>query len=515
MRTFLILRIITSLVFASAMGAAQESPSPEISQPASRNDQELARVSRELDQTRAELKDSRRQIEELRQGLAALRSQVNGNTAPQAPSAVSTDASLPVPSMEPVSAGPPSAEPTVNAADHDPGFLAAKVAELHQDKVESKSKYPVRISGLILFNAYGNRGVLDAQDLPSLAFPGGSYSTSGGVGGTLAQTLLGIDVQGPRVFGAETSAGVEVDFAGGSPPIEYGAATGLVRLRTATLHLDWAKTSLNIGQDVPFFSPLSPTSYATVESPALSWSGNLWVWTPQVELQHRFTLRDGSLLVVQGGLLDPFTEEIPQFQGRIASAGEESRVPAISGRLSWDRSIAPRFPFTIGVAGYGARQRYKPFPEVGSWTLNIDGKIALGNYFALSGEGYRGQAAGGLGGGIWTSVSYPDQTRPHSGIHPLQSAGGWLQLKMTPTARFEINAAVGSDANFTRDFIKFPYAADGSIPLKKNTTEFVNFIYKPNSLLLFALEYRRIFTAQATNVSASGSQINIAAGVRF
>jgi hypothetical protein len=29
------------------------------------------------------------------------------------------------------------------------------------------------------------------------------------------------------------------------------------------------------------------------------------------------------------------------------------------------------------------------------------------------------------------------------------------------------------------------------------------------------LEYRRIYTVQATNVSASGAQINLAAGVRF
>jgi hypothetical protein len=90
-----------------------------------------------------------------------------------------------------------------------------------------------------------------------------------------------------------------------------------------------------------------------------------------------------------------------------------------------------------------------------------------------------------------------------------------MQLKAMPTERFEINGAIGQDENFASNFVKYPYAADGSTPLKKNRTEFVNFIYKPNSLLLFALEYRRIHTVQATNVSASGAQINIAAGVRF
>jgi hypothetical protein len=509
MRTFLHTAAI--VICCSALGLAQEALAQAA--PAA-PEQELARVSRELQETRAELSESRRQIEELRQGLEALRSQVQ-NQVPANEAAPAPAEAAPVQSatVQPGPVHPP--EPTVSAADQDPSFLSAKVAELHQDKVESKSKYPVRISGLILFNAYGNHGVLDAQDLPSLAYPGGSSISSGGVGGTLAQTLLGVDVQGPRLLGAETSGSAEVDFGGGIPPIEYGAATGIIRLRTATVHLDWVKTSINIGQDVPFFSPLNPTSYATVESPALSWSGNLWVWTPQIEVQHRFTLSDDSQFVVQAGVLDPFTEEIPQFQGRIASAGEESRVPALAGRIAWDRSAATRYPFAVGLGGYRAKQRYLPFPQVDSWTLNADAKIALGRYFALSGEGYRGQAAGGLGGGIWTSVSYPDPTPQHSGIHALASAGGWVQLKATPTERFEINGAVGQDENFAHDFVKFPYAADGSTPLKKNRTELVNFIYKPNSLLLFALEYRRIFTAQATNVSASGAQLNIAAGVRF
>jgi hypothetical protein len=501
MRTFLHTAAI--VICCTTLGLAQEAPA----QAAATEEQELARVSRELQQTRAELDESRRQIEELRQGLEALRSQVQNQVQ------ASEAAPLTPATVQPVPAHSP--EPTVSAADQDPSFLSAKVAELHQDKVESKSKYPVRISGLVLFNAYGNHGVLDAQDLPSLAYPGGSSISSGGVGGTLAQTLLGVDVRGPRFLGAETSGSAEVDFGGGIPPIEYGAATGIIRLRTATVHLDWAKTSINIGQDVPFFSPLNPTSYATVESPALSWSGNLWVWTPQIEVQHRFTLSEDSQFVVQAGVLDPFTEEIPQFQGRIASAGEESRVPALAGRIAWDRSAAARYPFTVGLGAYRAKQRYLPFPQVDSWTLNADATIQLGRYFAFSGEGYRGQAAGGLGGGIWTSVSYPDATTPHSGIHALSSAGGWVQLKATPTARFEINGAVGQDENFARNFVKFPYAADGSTPLKKNRTELVNFIFKPNSLLLFALEYRRIFTAQATNVSASGAQVNIAAGVRF
>jgi hypothetical protein len=410
-----------------------------------------------------------------------------------------------------------TAEPTVAAADQDIGFLAAKVAELHQDKVESASKYPVKLSGLVLFNAYRNSGSLDMQDMPSLAFPTFPGSPNGSVGATLRQTLLGLDATGPRIFGARSSASVAVDFAGGSPTTAYGVTTGLVRLRTAEISLDWEKTSLRIGQDAPFFSPLSPTSYATLLEPAMAWSGNLWVWTPEIVLEHRLAVKPHSNLVLQGGLLDPLTEEYPPFQGRIPTAGEATRIPAFGGRIALDRSSADHYPFVIGVGGYYARQRYESFNQIDSWTLTSDLKVPIGRHLELSGEWYDGQAVGGLGGGIWSSVIFPEASAPHSAIHPLRSVGEWAQLKLKPASRFEINGAFGQDENFGRDLRIFPnpFMDLGFLAFKKNRTEFVNFIYQPNSFLLFAIEYRHLYTAPALGESASGDHLNLAAGVRF
>jgi hypothetical protein len=51
--------------------------------------------------------------------------------------------------------------------------------------------------------------------------------------------------------------------------------------------------------------------------------------------------------------------------------------------------------------------------------------------------------------------------------------------------------------------------------MQKNRTDLVNFIYKPNSILLFALEYRHLFTQVPNNAGAKGDQLNLAAGVRF
>jgi hypothetical protein len=466
--------------------------------------QELARVSRELQETRSELGESRHQIDELRHDLDQLRNQVLHNEVPGN-------------QPENISKPTPIVEPTVAAADQDSSFLAAKVAELHQDKVESVSKYPVKLSGLILFNAYGNGGALDIQDLPNLAFPRSPGSPNGSAGGTLRQTILGIQATGPKLLGAHTSANVNLDFAGGSPATSYGVVSGFVRLRTAQISLDWEKTSVHIGQDTPFFSPLSPTSYATVLEPAMAWSGNLWVWTPQIEIEHRHPLRSDSFLVLQGGVLDPLTEETPPFQGRTPTAGEATRVPALAGRIAIDRSSATHLPFTIGFGGYRARQQYQTLNQIDSWTVNGDIKALFGKHLELSGEWYDGQAVGGLGGGIWTSVVFPDPTQPHSGIHALRSTGGWLQLKVRPARRFEINGAFGQDENFGEDlrFFSTPFTDAGFTPFKKNRTDMANFIYTPNSFLLFALEYRHLFTQPALGESASGNHLNLAAGVRF
>jgi hypothetical protein len=459
---------------------------------------DVTQLSQELHQTRADLAESKRQIEELRQSLEELRKQVQAGQFGQA-----------APGRE--------SEPTVASADQDASFLAAKVAEMHQDKVESASKYPIKISGLVLFNSYWNKGIVDIQDLPNLALPTFPGAPSPSVGATLRQTSLGIDVFGPKVFGAKTSADAEIDFAGGSPTTSFGVATGLLRLRTAKFSFDWANTSLHIGQDNLFFSPLSPTSYATVLEPAMSWSGNLWVWTPGIELTHRLPLNESSSLILQGGVLDPLTEELPKFEGRVPTAGEASRAPAIAGRIGLDRSKAARYPLTIGFGGYRAQQQYQTFPAVASWTVNSDLKANLGTHVEVSGEWYAGQAVGGIGGGIWTSMVYPEPTGPHSAIQPLRSTGGWGQLKVIPATKFEINGAFGQDENYGQDLRAFPisFTGEGFPAMQKNRTDLVNFIYRPTSILLFAVEWRHLFTLPANSVGHTADQVNLAAGVHF
>ena len=113
-------------------------------------------------------------------------------------------------------------------------LLSGKVDDQYQTKVESASKYRVRLSGIVLMNLVSNQGVVDSIDLPTLAYaqpPGGS---GGSFGATLRQSEIGFEAFGPTVAGAKTTADLQLDLAGGFPSVPNGINSGLVRLRTAT-----------------------------------------------------------------------------------------------------------------------------------------------------------------------------------------------------------------------------------------------------------------------------------------
>lgn len=64
---------------------------------------------------------------------------------------------------------------------------------------------------------------------------------------------LGVDVAGPKLGKAKTSAKVELDFRG------TGTSYSVVRLRHAYLNLDWGKSALLLGQNWhPLFGDVSP-----------------------------------------------------------------------------------------------------------------------------------------------------------------------------------------------------------------------------------------------------------------
>jgi hypothetical protein len=392
----------------------------------------------------------------------------------------------------------------------------AKVLEQSQTKVESGSKYRVRLSGMILLNAFETRGAVDNLDFPQYATPPEVPGTSGSFSGSLRQSQIGIEVFGPDVAGAHTSANVRFDFAGGQADTANGAVMGIVRLRTGTVRFDWADTSIVAGQDSLFFAPLLPTSLATVAIPALSYSGNLWEWTPQIRIEHRVALSDDSSLLLQAGILDSLTGDYPYPQDREPSEGEQSGQPAYAARVAWTRHALGR-DVTVGIGGYYGRQNWGFGRSVDGWAGTTDVTIPLGKYFDFIGEFYRGRAVGGFGGGVGQSVllSGPEMD-PTTTIRGLDSMGGWIQVKYRLKANFEMNFALGMDNPFAGELRNFPATEALYGPLiSRNLTPFVNFIYHARSNVLFSAEYRRLQTYNLDSNQQTANQIGLSVGYIF
>ncbi len=283
-------------------------------------------------------------------------------------------------------------------------LVNSKVDDQYQTKVESASKYRVRLSGIVLLNLFNSHGDTDNLDFPS--FVSGPSTGTGSFGATMRQSEIGLEVFGPTLAGAKTSASLQADFAGGLPSTWNGVDFGVFRLRTASMRMDWKDTSIVAGQDSAFFSPLSPTSFASLAVPALNYAGNLWAWTPQVRIEHRFELSGDQNILLQGGILDNLTGEFPpNSYFRVPGPGELTRQPAYAIRTAWTHKLFGQ-PLTLGVAGYYSRQEWDYDHYVDGWSGMADWEIPLAPRVLFTGEFYRGEAMGGIGGGIGQSVVY-------------------------------------------------------------------------------------------------------------
>ncbi|MFY9646673.1 MAG: hypothetical protein WAK29_15945 [Terriglobales bacterium] len=398
-------------------------------------------------------------------------------------------------------------------------LLSGKVDDQYQTKVESASKYRLRVSGIVLMNLFSNQGAVDNIDFPTYAFAAIPGDSHGSFGATLRQSEIGFETFGPTIAGAKTKADLQLDLAGGFPSVPDGVNAGLMRLRTATMRLDWANTSVVAGQDALFFSPTSPTSFASLAIPALSSAGNLWGWIPQVRVEHRVALGEDSNLLFQGGILDPVSGETPYTGSyRLPGPGEQSRQPAYAARVAWTHNLDGQ-PFRVGFAGYYSRLSYGMGENVDAWAGMADIELPLGPQVSLSGKAYRGRGIGGFYGAFGQSALFSGAPNTAgTEVQGLDSVGGWAQLKYRPTNKWEFNAAFGLDNPYAADLEYFynpQLYGGGYSTLGRNRGSFVNMIYRPRSDLLFSAEYRRLTTFPLAGEGNSAGHLNLMMGVLF
>jgi hypothetical protein len=475
-------------------------------------------MKQEAERYHAETMELKAELEATRNRLSSVA--VGSPTAPPPPAetllAQRPEAADETPAKLPV-------ENRIERLEEDQELLNSRMTEQYQTKVESASKYRVRLSGLALFNLFSNSGNVDHVEVPTVANPSLQGASIGGsFAATLRQSQFGLEVHGPEIAGAKTEGHFVADFFGEFPETVNGFASGTLRLRTGTIRLDWARTSVVGGIDNLFFSPTYATSYAQVAIPAFSYSGNLYSWTPQLRVEHRMAVSESSTLTLSGGILDPLTGEVPSREFlRIPGAGENSRQPAYATRLEWSRKVGGQ-PLILGVGGYYNRENYGFNRNLDGWVASTDWSVPLGHYFGLSGKFFSGRAIGGLGAGVGRSVIFNGQLEDRTTlVHGLRTTGGWAQLKFQPLAKFEVNAAAGQDGANAEDLRALPGTIVTPGPeyfdpgITRNRSEFANFIYRPRSNLLFSTEFRTLRTFALPATSHRANQLNLVMGVLF
>ena len=477
----------------------------------------LQTLEAEVQGLRAQVKDLRIQQQSARAESAALKEELEQTKSQLLAKANSAKAVASGPVASETPTDQKSTEERIAKLEEDQQLTDAEIAEQSQAKVESASKYRARLSGLLLINTFGERGSVLNVDFPQLAVPPGLLSSGGSFGASVRQSQIGIQAFGPTIAGARTSADIQFDFAGGFPEAQNGATFGIMRLRTGTIRFDWTDTSIVGGQDSLFFAPLSPTSIATLAVPALAYSGNLWSWTPQLRVEHRFTLSDSSSFSLQGGVLDNLTgDPPPSLYERYPSWGEYSGQPAYATRLSWTQKVRGQ-DLTVGAGGYYSRQRWGFGRSVDGWAGTMDLKLPLGRMFEFTSQIYRGRAVGGIGGGLGQSVLWNGPlSDPSTQLHGLDSTGGWAQLKYRATPKLQFNGAYGQDNPFASDLRNF--GGNGSyygVLFSRNQSALVNFIYQPRSDFMFSLEYRRLNTLILDSNANSANVVNLSVGYIF
>ena len=450
-------------------------------------EQQMQTVLAALNDTRRQLRESEDRIDQLQGQLKLLQVQKSGES----------DAA--------------SLATAVDELKDETEILQAEVNQHEQSKVESMSKFPVRVYGMVLFTTYANDGKVDNQIAPAAAFPRTNGIANNSFGASLSQTILGVSAYGPTLWGAKSSGDVEMDFFNGV----YGVAntpTINARFRTGHFGLDWENTSATVEVDAPLISPRSPTSYATVGEPALSWSGNLWNWLPQFRVEQRLPVSATSHVGLEFGLIDPSYSLPGQPAGYTslisARPGYESRVS-----YNWKRGDDV---YGIGAGAYYSWSRYPAEQTIDSWAFTADWNLPLQRWALLSGELYHGSGIGDLGGGGFKDAI--QQASNNNYYVGLGAEGGWSQLKLRGGRQFEGNFAIGQDTAYGNHVRQGVVPPAGTMPywsVARNRSIMENFIYRPRTYLLFSLEHRNIETWQAVTPSNRAQVWTLSAGYLF
>jgi hypothetical protein len=339
------------------------------------------------------------------------------------------------------------AEAVPEHADDQTGKVAAptderlavqenRTAELDQTKIAASQRFPISLTGMLLFNSF-----LNGRNSGTSQFPETASLVSGAAtdGGTVRQTILGLTFNGPDLpRGGKASGFLYMDFFGGTS----STGNSLIRIRTAALNMTWKNTTITVGQDKPIISPRDPTSFAQVGVSPLTAAGNLWDWNPQIRIEQRFSFNENTGLKAQAGVYETTESYGATLPTQYAGTLERSR-PAWQGRLELfhggeKRRIEIAPGFSVGATRVAGT-------SISSRIASVDWLIRPFPLLEFSGEAFNGQDVAGLGALPGFNIL------PSDAVIPVHSHGEWGQIALFPASRISLHFYAGEQYNRLSD----------------------------------------------------------------
>jgi hypothetical protein len=345
--------------------------------------------------------------------------------------------------------------------------IEAQLAEMAQTKVESTSRFPVKLFGTIHAHAFANTATPNWLDIPNLVAP--PVADPGTFSMALRQSRIGFTADGPTIGTVRTSGVLAFDFFGGIPGFQTGQVMGLPRLLVAFARLDGERAAAQIGQDQVMIAPRDPTSLSGFAFPLLFRSGNLYLRAPHARVEYALA----SGLRVAGGIVAPIGGDLVGEDYRFvppALGGERSQRPAFEARIeAGTRDAEAVRRVTVGAAGhYGWERRVAGL--VKGWAAALDFG-ARRDWLGVAGEVFVGDNADALGGAAGLDA---------------RASGGWAELQLIPNARLSFNAGAGID-NITD-------ARRAQLARRRNRSAYGNVIVSLTPEVQTSLEYRWLAT---------------------
>jgi hypothetical protein len=304
-----------------------------------------------------------------------------------------------------------------------------RIEEQAQTKVEASQRFPISVTGMALVNAFENSKQNGGADYPTAASAAPGTDRAGA---TMRQTILGLEYHGPQTFlGGTVHGSLFMDFYQGAAPLEEW-----IRLRTGMIQVDWTASNIKVGVDKPIFSPRDPDSLAQVGVSPLTGAGNLWLWMPQLRLEHDFSIGESSGVRAQAGAVE--THETNPYVAASTPGKIEAVRPGLEGRVVAWHKLDDERRLEFG-AGFHTSTTHADGFSIPSNLVSLDWFFNPWRRLEFSGAFFSGQNVSNLGTGAVNQGYYV----ANNSAEAIDSQGGWGQFTIHTVRRLDVHLFTG------------------------------------------------------------------------